>query len=35
MAEKKLLPYQKVHKAYLALMDALERCRYEEAVALA
>ena len=35
MAEKKLLPYQRVHKCYLALMDALERCRYEEAVALA
>lgn len=35
MAEKKLLPYQKVHKCYLALMDALERCRYQEAVALA
>ena len=35
MAEKKLLPYQKVHKCYLALTDALERCRYQEAVALA
>ena len=35
MAEKKLLPYQRVHKCYLALADALERCRYEEAVALA